>query len=201
MRQWALEKASLTDPDAHNMRFADKAIRPGFNAQIAAVPQKSIIISIEMTDRRNDSGLALPMVEDIKRRYGAASRDLLIDTHYATVKDIAALGAGEGDPVRVFAPPPPEKENITPRAMVNRRSQRAREPDCVKQGRAGMEAAAGQDIYRRRKLIERVNANLKNHGFDVLPVRGLIKAKAVALLHAIAHNLMTAHRMRLPAEA
>ena len=112
MRQWALEKASLTDPDAHNMRFADKAIRPGFNAQIAAVPQKSIIISIEMTDRRNDSGLALPMVEDIKRRYGAASRDLLIDTHYATVKDIAALGAGEGDPVRVFAPPPPERRTL-----------------------------------------------------------------------------------------
>jgi transposase len=195
----APEKASLTDPDARNMRFADKAIRPGFNAQIAVVPRKSVIVSIEMTDRRNDSGLALPAVQDIERRYGVVPQDLLVDTHYATIEDIAALGARQNDPVRVFAPPPPEKENITRRAIANRRSQRAREPDCVKQWRERMQTAAGQNIYRRRKLIERVNANLKNHGFEVLPIRGLIKAKAVALLHAIAHNLMAAHRLRLQA--
>ncbi len=194
-----LEKASLTDPEARNMRFADKTIRPGFNAQIAVVPRESIIVSIEMTDRRNDSGLALPMVEDIERRYGVVPQDLLVDTHYATIGDIAALGARQNDPVRIFAPLPPEKEEIGQRAMANRRSQRAREPDCVKQWRARMQTASGQDIYRRRKLIERVNANLKNHGFDVLPVRGLIKAKAVALLHSIAHNLMAAHRLRLQA--
>jgi len=58
-----------------------------------------------------------------------------------------------------------------------------------------MATAAGQAVYRLRKLIERVNADRKNHGFGFLPVRGLIKAKAVALLHALAHNLMTALRL------
>ena len=49
---------------------------------------------------------------------------------------------------------------------------------------------AGADVYGRRKLIERINANLKNHGFGFIPVRGLIKATAVALWHALANNLL-----------
>ncbi len=47
-----------------------------------------------------------------------------------------------------------------------------------------------------RKLIERINANLKNHGFGYIPVRGINKAKAVALWHALANNLMAVHRLR-----
>jgi len=95
------------------MRFADGAVRGGFNAQIAAAPKEGIIVSIAMTDRRNDSGLATVMVDDIARRYGRAPRNLLVDTHYATFADIAALGARQ-EPVTVFAPPPPEREAIGP---------------------------------------------------------------------------------------
>ena len=59
-----------------------------------------------------------------------------------------------------------------------------------------MGTQAGEEVYGLRKLIERINANLKNHGFGFIPVRGLIKAKAVALWYALANNLMTAHRIR-----
>ena len=59
-----------------------------------------------------------------------------------------------------------------------------------------MATQAGADVYGRRKLIERINANLKNHGFGFIPVRGLIKATAVALWHALANNLLAAHRLR-----
>jgi transposase len=190
-------KASLTDPDCRNMRFADGAVRPGYNAQIAVVPRQGIIVSVEMTERRNDSGLAMPMVDEIVRRYAKAPQNLLVDTHYATVEDVAALAGHEAGSVKVFAPLPPEKETIGPRALANRKSQRAREPDSVKEWRARMDTAAGQDTYRRRKLIERVNANLKNHGFGILKVRGLIKAKAVLLLHALANNLMAMQRLRM----
>jgi hypothetical protein len=44
------------------MRFPDGAVRPGYNAQIAATPEEGVIVSIDMTDRRNDAGLATPMV-------------------------------------------------------------------------------------------------------------------------------------------
>jgi transposase len=189
-------KASLSDPEARNMRFADGAIGPAYNAQIAVTPNEGIIISVEMTDRRNDAGLAAPMVDDVVRRYGKAPETLLVDTHYATSEDIAALAEHAAGPVKVFAPTPTERGDVTPGTLANRKRQRAREPESVKEWRSRMATPAGQQVYRLRKLIERINANLKNHGFGFLPVRGLIKAKAVALWHALANNLMAAHRLR-----
>lgn len=189
-------KASLSDPEARWMRFADGAFRPAYNAQIAATSVDGVIVSIDMTNRRNDAGLAAPMVDDIARRYGKGPERLLVDTHYATCEDIAALAKHSTGPVTVYAPTPAERDHVKPATLAKRARQRATEPDSVKAWRARMESEAGQRIYRLRKRIERVNADRKNHGFGFLPVRGLFKAKAVALLHALAHNLVTAHRLR-----
>jgi transposase len=189
-------KVSLSDPDARVMRFADGAVRPAYNAQIAATPREGIIVSVDMTDRRNDSGLAAPMVDDIVRRYGKTPERLLVDTHYATSQDIAALARHAAGPVTVFAPPPRERDEVKPETLARRAKKRAREPDSVKAWRSRMDTAAGQKVYGLRKLIERLNANLKNHGLGILYVRGLLKAKAVALWHALANNLMAAHRLR-----
>ena len=81
------------------MRFPDGAIRPAYNAQIAAAPKEGVIVSIEVTDRRNDAGLAEPMVDDIVRRYGRTPDRLLVDTSYATSEDIVALAAHAAGPV------------------------------------------------------------------------------------------------------
>jgi transposase len=187
--------ASLSDPEARNMRFADGAVRPGYNVQIAGTPTEGVIVSVEVTDRRNDAGLAGPMVDDIEQRYGVAPTDLLVDTNYATADDIAALAARDGHPVAVYAPQPAERNDVKPETLARRARQRAKEPDSVRAWRDRMDSSAGQQVYRRRKLIERINAHLKNRGFGILPVRGLIKAKAVALWHALANNLMVAHRL------
>jgi transposase len=189
-------KASLSDAEARNMKFADGAIRPGYNAQIAAAPQQGVIMSIEMTDRRNDAGLAAPMVDDLVRRYGKVPEKLLVDTNYATVDDIAALSEHPAGRITIYAPPPTERTDISPAGLKNRLSKRRREPDSVKDWRSRMASDAGQAVYRMRKLIERINAERKNHGFGFLPVRGLAKAKAIAFMHALAHNLMAAHRLR-----
>jgi transposase len=189
-------KASLSDPEARNMRFADGAISPAYNAQIAVTPREGIIVSVEMTDRRNDAGLAAPMIDELVRRYGHAPETLLVDTYYTTSEDIAALAEHAAGPVKVFTPVPTERDDVTPRTLANRLRKRAREPESVKEWRSRMATQDGQEVYRLRKLIERINANLKNHGFGFLPVRGLIKAKAVALWHALANNLMAAYRLR-----
>jgi hypothetical protein len=64
-----------------------------------------------------------------------------------------------------------------------------------------MQTAEAQAIFRRRKLIERLHAHYKNRGFGRLTVRGLLKTQAVALWHALANNLMLAHRLRAAAAA
>jgi transposase len=189
-------KVSLTDPEARCMRFPDGAIRPAYNAQVAAAPKQGIIVAVEMTDRRNDAGLAVPMVDNIVRRYGKTPQTLLADSRYATAEDIAALAENAAGPVKVYAPPPSDRQDVKAETLVRRAKQRAREPDSVKEWRSRMEAQAGAEVYGRRKLIERINAHLKNHGFGFIPVRGLIKAQAVALWHALANNLMAAHRLR-----
>jgi transposase len=188
--------ASLSDAEARNMRFPDGAVRPAFNAQIAAAPKQGIIVSVDMTDRRNDAGLAVPMVNDIARRYGKTPENLLLDTHYATAEDIAVLAEHPNGPVRVYAPPPTQREDVKPATLAKRAKARAREPESIQEWRRRMGTEAARTLYRLRKLIERINADRKNHGFGVLHVRGLIKAKAVALWHALANNLLAAHRLR-----
>jgi transposase len=189
-------KASTTDPEARFMRFPDGAVRPAYNAQIAAAPKEGVIVSIEVTDRRNDAGLAEPMVNDIVRRYGKTPDRLLVDTSYATSEDIVALAAHAAGPVSVYTPPPNEKENVKPATLARRIRKRAKEPFCLKAWRERMASEPGKAIYALRQRIERINADRKNHGFGFLAVRGLIKAKAHALWHALANNLMAARRLR-----
>src|ERR1700733_1633403 len=190
-------KASTTDPEARHMRFPDGAVRPAYNAQIAAAPKQGVIVSIEMTDRRNDAGLAEPMVDDIARRYGRTPDRLLVDTSYATSEDIVALAAHIAGPVSVYTPPPNEKETVKPTTLARRIRKRAKEPFCLKAWRERMASEPGKAVYALRQRIERINADRKNHGFGFLAVRGLIKAKAHALWHALANNLVAARRLRI----
>jgi transposase len=189
-------KVSLSDPQARCMHFPDGAVRPAYNAQVAVTPGAGIIVAVAMTDRRNDAGLAKPMVDELVRRYGRTPANLLVDTHYATAEDIAALAEHTAGAVKVFAPPPVERDDVKPATLAKRAKIRACEPESMKEWRSRMATPAGQAVYRLRKLIERINAHLKNHGFGFMPVRGLIKAQAVALWHALANNLMAAHRLR-----
>ena len=141
-------KASTTDPEARFMRFPDGAIRPAYNAQIAAAPKEGVIVSIEVTDRRNDAGLAGPMVDDIVRRYGRTPDRLLVDTSYATSNDIVTLAAHAAGPVSVYTPPPSERNNVKLASLARRTRKRAKEPACLKEWRARMESEAGQSRLR-----------------------------------------------------
>ena len=129
-------RASTSDPEARFMRFPDGAVRPAYNAQIAAAPKEGVIVSIEVTDRRNDAGLAGPMVDDIARRYGRTPDRLLVDTSYATSEDIVALAAHAAGPVSVYTPPPRKGDEIKPASLARRIRKRAKEP-ALPQGVAG----------------------------------------------------------------
>jgi len=202
-KQKAVPSVSLSDLEARRMRFPDGAVRAGYNLQTAAVPDTGLIVAVMTTDRRNDKGLARPLVDEVVRRYGRAPRRALFDQGYASQSDIEALAEHPAGPVTVYAPPPSEKPEavLRPSGRASRRHQRATEPQAVKDWRARMQSEQGQAIFRRRKLIERIHAHYKNRGLDRLSVRGLIKTQAVALWHALANNLMIDHRLRTAALA
>ena len=190
---------SLTDLEARRMRFADGAVRPGYNVQTAALPRSGIIVSVAATDRRNDTGLALPMTKDVIRRYGQAPQRVLLDEGYACQDDIVALAEHPLGAMEVYMPPPSAKpmEELKPSSRHSRRYKRAREPEPVRAWRERMLTPEAQDVFKRRKLIELVHAHYKSRALNRLTVTGLIKTQAVVLWHALANNLLAAHRLRL----
>jgi transposase len=188
-------RASLSDPEARSMRFADGAVRPGYNVQIAVTSGEGFITAVRATDRRHDKGLVKPMVEASEQQTGAKASRVLADTGYVHADDITALGARAEHPVEAFIRPARERDDVKPATSAERRRKRERENDTMKAWRTRMASEAAEAVMKKRGRIERVNAHLKNHGFGTMVVRGLAKVQAVALLHALAHNLLTALRL------
>lgn len=193
-------KASTTDAEARTMRFADGARAPGYNVQVAATPSHGFILAIQATDRRNDTDLAAPMVAEIERRIGQRPGAVIVDQGYASVADIAALASVE-PAVIVYAPVPAERTDITPQNLRRRQRRRDLEPAPVKEWRARMATQEASMKIKRRKRIELVNAHLKIGDFARQVLRGLAKVQANCVLHALAHNLRTAARVRSAAAA
>jgi transposase len=189
-------KASLTDADARIMRFRDGSVRAGYNVQMAVEPGSGVILAVQATNRRNDAGLAQPMLEEVERHCGMAPQRVLADSRYATQEDIVTL-AGAG--IEVYTPPVADKPDATAESCRKRTWRRQHEPEAVQQWRARMADAEGQATYRRRGWVETVNGIVKNRGLALLRVRTLAKAQCVALWHAIAHNLWRAHVLRTAA--
>jgi len=183
-------KVSTTDPDARLMRMADGAVRPAWNMMVAAFPESQVICAISATDRRNEAGLASQMVDRFAARYGFRPTQLLVDGRMATRADITELAAHD-PPVTVYAPLPKEmpEAELKPSSRAARASKRKRESAAVKAWRARMAGAEGKEVYKRRKLIELVNAQLKNSGWHKTVLRGRAKVEIEARLHALAHNL------------
>jgi len=192
-------EVSTTDPQARRMKMADGAFRPAYNLILAVAPEQQIILGVEPTDRRNDSGLATPMVEQIARRYGRRPARLLLDTNLATQDGIVALAEPLAGGITVYAPPPSDKEDAKPETVRKRAWKRRREPAALQQWRKRMASTAGKVVYSRRRLIETVNGQLKNHGLGHLALRGIDKIRCEVLLHAIAHNIRRGHALRLAA--
>jgi transposase len=189
-------KVSLTDPEARRMRFADGSIKAGYNIPIAATGA-GLVLAVAASDKRNDAGLARPLIETVAERYGRAPQRLLLDTNLATADDIVALAERREGAILIYAPPPQERNDVKPDTLRRRLAARAKEPAWLKEWRSRMAMPDAQAIYQRRRRIELVNAHWKNRGFERLNLRGLFKARIVALWHALAHNICVSHRLRL----
>lgn len=189
-------RASLTDPEARRMRCADGAVRASYNVQIAATTDHGFVTAIMATDRRNDSGLVRPMFEASEQRLGRPIKRVLADTGFAQADDIAALSSRPEAPVGVYIHPPRDRTDVKPATLLARQKEREREPRAIKDWRQRMTTNEAEATMKKRGRIERVNANFKNRGFSTLLVRGLAKVQAIALWHALVHNLTIALRLK-----
>jgi transposase len=173
-------RASTTDPEVRVMKMADGGWRPAVNVQYATDVASGVVVGVDVANGGNDQPQLIPMVEQIAERYSTAPGAWLADGGYvslAAVTDLAARG------IALYAPPPERRDG---RAA----GPRPGDGPPVAGWRERMASDEGRAIYKQRAATsEWVNAGARGRGLHQIPVRGRAKARAIALWHAIGHNL------------
>jgi len=177
-------RVSTTDPDARNMKMANGGFDPAFNVQFATDADTRIIVAVEVSNAGTDGGELDPMLKKVASDYGKTPAMALVDSAYAT-KD--GVTKAEKDGTKVVSSVPRseqlEKHGKDPH------SRQKRDTDQYAAFRSRMADEKYQELYKMRPSIaEFPNAVCRNRNLRQFPVRGLIKAKAVALWHALAFN-------------
>jgi transposase len=179
-------RSSTTDPEARRMKMADGGFRPAYNVQFATDGASRMIVAVDVTNQGNDWGLMAPMHDGIERRYGKTPTKYLVDCGFPSQGDLELL---EQRGTTVYAPIHGEQAML--RRGVDPYSKRPGDNEAMVRFRQRMKTDEAKKIYRQRPSIaEYPNAECRNRGLTQFRVRGQVKAKAIALWHALAFNLM-----------
>jgi hypothetical protein len=183
-------RASSTDAEASVMKMADGGFRPAYNAQLVSDCEAQVIVGVEVVTAGTDMAQLAPMVEQVKDRCGRLPGQWLVDGGYPAHGQLEAV-AGRTE---VYAPVPEPRPKLGEPSHGIEQDKYAPKPGdsaAVADWRRRMGRTEAQDIYRQRAATaECVNAQARNRGLIRLPVRGRAKVRCVALLFALAHNLM-----------
>jgi transposase len=174
----AAARASTTDPEARRMAMANGVIAPAYSLQIKTDPETAVVLGVDVTNNGSDRGKLTPAVAEIRKRYGQTPEAILADVGFDGLADIEAVEA-EGTAVHV----PLSSER-------NKSKPRKKEGPGVQKCRQRMASEEGKKKYAKRINTEHAHAQMRNHGLHQMPVRGLEKVKAVALLFAFVSNFI-----------
>jgi transposase len=208
-------RASTTDAQASVMKMADGGYRPAYNVQYASDCASQAVVGVEVCTAGSDMAQLAPMVQQVQQRLGRAPEQWLVDGGFPAHEQLDAVA----DKTEVYAPVPkprsprgkgdngddgngsgaglstsesdrPAADKTAGAAAVNEFEPKPGDSPAVAQWRQRMSGDAARQIYKdRAATAECVNAQMRNHGLQRMPMRGLLKARATALLHALAHNL------------
>jgi hypothetical protein len=176
-------RASTTDADARVMKMPDGGYRPGYNIQLATAGSEMggprTIVGVRVTNVGSDMGSITPMLADIEARTAQLPVMLLADANHAKHACIT-LATRRG--VEVLIAVPKREQSASPEGAATE----------IAAWRERMKTEPAKRAYRSRAaLCELVNAHLKSHhGTATVLVRGLEKVTCVALLGALANNIL-----------
>ena len=179
-------RASWTDPEARKMKMADGGYRPAYNVQLGTDGKSRMIVSVDLTNSGSDSRKMGLMHADIQQRYDKLPEKYLVDCGFNSKDDITEV---ERRGTQVYAPIHSEQQMLE--RGKDPYSKQERDSAEMVVYRKRMQTEEAKAIYKQRSSIaEYPNAVFRNHGLGQFRVRGLLKAKAVALLHAITFNFV-----------
>lgn len=168
----AQARVSTTDAEARVMKMPDGGFRPAFNVQFAAETEHGLVVGVAVTNSGADQDALDPMHRQVSTAHRAPDH-WLVDGGYVSqtgIEQVQARGS------RLHAP--------LGTALAACCS------PAIGDWRARMQTEAAKALYRKRgQTIEWVNACARRQGLVSVNVRGLHKVRAVALWHALAHNI------------
>ena len=180
-------RVSTSDAEARRMKMPNGGFNPACNVQLATDTKSRAIVGVEVSSEGSDSsGLSEPMREQVERRSGRAVEQHLLDGGYLRIEDIERA---HEQGVELFVPPKPARQ---PHRRGRELEPKRGDSEAVLAWKRRMASAEGKEIYRQRAATsETVNADLRSYrGLTQLTVRGLAKAKCVALWCALAYNVL-----------
>jgi transposase len=185
-------RVSTTDADARVMKMGDGGFRPAYNVQLATTCEDQLIVGVEVTNVGSDLGQMAPMVEQVVQRTGCTPERWLVDGGFPAHGQIDAVHEHTQGKTEVIAPVPEHKrKRDDDRPPPDKHQRKEGDSEPVARWRARMAGDEAKQQYKQRAATaECVNALARNRGLQRMPVRGLRKARAVAYLYALAHNLM-----------
>jgi hypothetical protein len=149
-----------------------------------------VIVGVAIDTRGCDAGQVRPMLEQLQERYGQMPSWSLADGGFCRFADIEWAWAHD---TAAVIPASHVRDGKDPYAP-----QRGDGPG-VAVWRDLMSGALGQRMYRVRSQLECLFAQMRQRDLRQVLVRGVHKVRCVMLLHALAHNLLCAARLRAKA--
>jgi transposase len=184
-------RASTTDPEARRMKMADGGTRPALNVQFVSDGDAQLIVTVDVTSQGSDAGLMRPRYDDLGARYGVVPQNYLVDGGFSKKEDVVHV---EKAGTKAYAPLYAEQKQLA--AGADPYAARSDEGPEMTAHRQRMGTPEAKTVYRRRAAIaEFPNADCRNRGLVQFRVRGLVKAKAQALWHALAFNFLRLGRL------
>lgn len=177
-------RVSTTDPQARKMKMANGGYNPAYNVQFATDGQSRVIVGVDVTNAGTDGGELTTMHEKVRSDYGKVPQKMLVDSAYATKHGVTTVEAAKTEVVSTI----PRSDELKKRGKDPHSRQRGDSNEYVR-FRSRMAQPEYQELYKQRPSIaEFPNADCRNRNLQQFRVRGLVKAKAVALWHALAFN-------------
>jgi hypothetical protein len=183
-------RASKTDADASVMKMADGGFRPAYNTQFASDCDSLVIVGVEVSTSGSDMAQLAPMVSQVEQRLGQAPAQWLVDGGFPAHEQLDAVA----HKTEVYAPVPEpraKKDDQGNEIDQDKHQPKPEDSPAVAKWRQRMASDQAKQLYKlRAATAECVNAQARNRGLQRMPARGRAKVRCVALLFALAHNLM-----------
>jgi transposase len=178
-RKQQAPRVSTTDPQAGWQRMANGGKNVAHNVQFTTETGTRAIVAVQVSPVASDTGTLAPAMQNLERVQGALPARVLADRGFFKYEDIGKL---ERRGCLVSMP------DLYPGSTYARAHGDYR-PE-IAAWRERMTDDEEKRMYRlRASTVEWSNACVRRQGLQQLTVRGRVRVLAVALLHALAHNM------------